>query len=472
MFLTTRKPEYAYKFLVYACKLNAEKELNKNLNLNILKLSKIPEIKYLFFLFFLFFSKKIFNKDKRIFILYENLEIGRFVLAETFKDFSSYDSKYVFYKKIFSNFYKAGVIIKSVKNYFNGDNNELVEAAYLDHCSYLNGIMFNFLVNKKIIVYTNNYPKSIFKFIKKKNKTSNVAYEDVLKIKNKIRVLGREKSLLAKNILKKIHLNNNYLPWMNTTSFSQLKKININSINYVVYAHSFTDAQLIYGNDGFENTLDWLNYTISHLRKKNSNILVKSHPNFYQKNLGEKSSFDAKLFGVIKTKYEKDLSIKFLDCPFSNNKLLKNLDKKKTILISHHGSVLLEGAFAGFKTISSHATFFDTKFKISNFWENKEQYSSLLNKSHYALKFANNNDLLKLVYSLFYDKSGYFSNFFWERIVCKELNITFEEFYKKVVFLSNKHQKNKNFLDNKLTSVLFLKIIKKLSKKISDETEH
>ena len=32
MFLTSRKPEYAYKFLVYACKLNAEQELNKSLN--------------------------------------------------------------------------------------------------------------------------------------------------------------------------------------------------------------------------------------------------------------------------------------------------------------------------------------------------------------------------------------------------------------------------------------------------------
>ena len=48
MFLTSRKPEYAYKFLVHACKLNAEQELNKSLNLNILKLSQFPEIKFLF----------------------------------------------------------------------------------------------------------------------------------------------------------------------------------------------------------------------------------------------------------------------------------------------------------------------------------------------------------------------------------------------------------------------------------------
>ena len=76
MFLTSRKPEYAYKFLVHACKLNAEQELNKSLNLNILKLSQFPEIKFLFFLFYLLISKKIFNKETRTYISYENLEIG------------------------------------------------------------------------------------------------------------------------------------------------------------------------------------------------------------------------------------------------------------------------------------------------------------------------------------------------------------------------------------------------------------
>jgi hypothetical protein len=472
MFLTSRKPEYAYKFLVYACKLNAEQELNKSLNLNILKLSQFPEIKFLFFLFYLLFSKKIFNKETRTYISYENLEIGRFALSETFKNFSCYTSKYFFYKKFFFNLYKAGVIIKSLKIYFYSKNKETIKAAYIDHCSYLNGIIFNFLSKKKIIVYTNNYPKSIFKFIGRKSKASNVTYEDVLKIKNKIKILDRKKSLLAKNILAKIHLNNNYLPWMNNTEFSQSKKININSANYVIYAHSFTDGQLIYGNDGFENTLDWLNFTIDHLRKKSCNIIVKSHPNFYQTNLGEKSTYDAKIFAKIKNRYEKDLSIKFLDGPFPNNKLLKKLDSKKTVLISHHGSVLLEAAYSGFKTISSHSTFFDTKFKISNFWTNKKEYLSLLNKSHNSLKFANNNDLLKLVYCLFYDNSGHFSNVFWEKIVCKELNITFEEFYKKIVFLGNKEQTNKNFLENRLTSILFSKIIKKLSKNISDETVH
>ena len=70
---------------------------------------------------------------------------------------------------------------------------------------------------------------------------------------------------------------------MSNTEFSESRKINISSANYLIYAHSFTDAQLIYGNDEFENTLDWLNFTIEHLKEKSCNIIVKSHPNFYQK---------------------------------------------------------------------------------------------------------------------------------------------------------------------------------------------
>ena len=471
MFLITRKPKHLYSFLISACKINAEKQINKKLNLEIFKLSRFPETKYFFFLFNLFLSRRIFNKETRSFISFENIEIGRFVLAETYNDFACYTSKYTLYKKIFYNFFKAGQMIKTLKSYFDKKNNNIIDAAYLDHCGYINGIILSFLVRKKVIVYTNNYPKSIFKFAEKKSKVSKVSYEDILKLNNKIKILNKKKFLLAKKELSKLHLNSNYLPWMSKTKFLQSKNIYVKSIDYVIYAHSFTDGQLWYGNDGFENTLDWLDFTIRTIKKKNRNILVKSHPNFYQKNLGHRSIYDKNIFSIIKKRYEKDLHIKFLDEPFANNKLLRNLNNKKTILISHHGSVLLEGAFLGFKTISSHSTFFQTNFKISNFWKNKKEYLSLLNKSNNLLKSANKNDLLKLVYTMFYDKSSYFSNFFWEKIISKELNLSHAEFYEKIVVFDNKYKKNKEiFLKNRLNNILFSKIVKKLSNNISDES--
>jgi hypothetical protein len=473
MFLITRKPKHLYNFLILACKMNAEEKLNKKLNLEIFKLSRFPETKYFFFLLYLFISGRIFNKEIRAYSSYENLEIGRYILSETFNDFRCYTSKYTLYKKIFFNFYKAGLIIKSLKGYFGKKKKKLIKAAYIDHCGYINGIIFSFLVKKKIIVYTNNYPKSIFKFTGKKNQASKVSYENIIKLNNKIKILNKKNFLLAKKELNKIHLNSNYLPWMNKTEFLQSKKINIKSIDYIIYAHSFTDGQLWYGNDGFENTFDWLDFTIRNLKKNNSNILIKSHPNFYQKNLGHRSICDKNIFRIIKSRYEKDLKIKFLDKPFPNNKLLKDLDNKKTILISHHGSVLLEGAFLGFKTISSHSTFFHTNFKISNFWKNKEEYLSILSKNCNLLKPANNEDLLKLVYTMFYDKGSYFSNFFWEKLISKELNLSHAEFYKKIVIFDNKYKKNKEiFLENRLNNILFLKIIKKLSKNISEEAIH
>ena len=84
---------------------------------------------------------------------------------------------------------------------------------------------------------------------------------------------------------------------------------------------------------------------------------------------------------------------------------------------------------------------------------------------------SNKNDLLKLVYTMFYDKSSYFSNFFWEKIISKELNLSHAEFYEKIVVFDNKYKKNKEiFLKNRLNNILFSKIVKKLSNNISDES--
>ena len=46
----------------------------------------------------------------------------------------------------------------------------------------------------------------------------------------------------------------------------------------------------------------------------------------------------------------------FLDRPLLNHDILKKVNKN-TILLSHHGTVLLEAAHHGFKSICSKASF-------------------------------------------------------------------------------------------------------------------
>ena len=79
----------------------------------------------------------------------------------------------------------------------------------------------------------------------------------------------------------------------------------IKNVDYVIYAHSFVDGQLFYGYDGFANLYEWLDFTIDFLLKRNKNILVKGHPNFYNKTLGDISKQDSRLFETIIKKYSK-----------------------------------------------------------------------------------------------------------------------------------------------------------------------
>ena len=62
-------------------------------------------------------------------------------------------------------------------------------------------------------------------------------------------------------------------------------------------------------------------------------------------------------------------NVKFLISPIKNIDILKMVNKK-CILISHHGSAILEGLYCGFKCISSTATFWNKKLQLTNSWNN------------------------------------------------------------------------------------------------------
>ena len=166
---------------------------------------------------------------------------------------------------------------------------------------------------------------------------------------------------------------------------NQKSKYKFQNIDYVIYAHSFVDGQLFYGYDGFSNLFEWLDFTIDYLLKKKKKILVKGHPNFYNKTLGDISYQDSKLFEKIIKKYSNS-NIIFINEALKNSLLLKNIDKK-TIIISHHGTALLESTFLGYKTICSKYCIWDDKFHISNQWSNIKDYKRLLDKKYNSLRF-------------------------------------------------------------------------------------
>ena len=65
MFVSTRKPEAIYKFIITSCKENIENDLKKKLKFEEFKIEKFPKINYLIFVIYFIFSLKIFSKQKK-----------------------------------------------------------------------------------------------------------------------------------------------------------------------------------------------------------------------------------------------------------------------------------------------------------------------------------------------------------------------------------------------------------------------
>ena len=99
---------------------------------------------------------------------------------------------------------------------------------------------------------------------------------------------------------------------MRHTKFTNYNPKKLKKYDYIIYTHSFTDAQLWYGNDEFENTYDWFTFTLERLNKKNKKVKIKSHPNFHQKHLGELSYWDKHLYEKILKKYKTNKNFYFI----------------------------------------------------------------------------------------------------------------------------------------------------------------
>ena len=198
----------------------------------------------------------------------------------------------------------------------------------------------------------------------------------------------------------------------------------------MIYAHSFTDGQIFYGYDGFENTVQWLEFTLDEFINTKKKILIKPHPNFYNDSIGELSKWDRYIYAKIVKKYEKHENFLFLKSPTHNYILSKEL-RKNCVLITHHGTVVLEASYLNFKSISSSCNFFDKKFRISNTWNNKKEYSELLKSKYANLIKPNRNHLLELIYSLFYLYHSEYHDNFYLNIIKKNLGLTTKMFEEK-----------------------------------------
>ena len=102
-----------------------------------------------------------------------------------------------------------------------------------------------------------------------------------------------------------------------------------------------------------------------------------------------------------------------------NSKFIKKIcpvcNYKKTILISHHGTAILEALFLNFKCISSKAIFWSSKFKATNNWNNKINYKKLLIKDWKQLQSCKKDDFYSICHQIFCNPLAHYGKYYWHQ---------------------------------------------------------
>ena len=449
LFLITRTPKGIYNFLLKPCVADAEKKTKKKLILQ--------KFKNKFYLTAIFFTLKnifnltIFNRNRIVKLNFKNIHIGRYIIAEIYSKYNSYNSLIVL------SYYAIKNIFKAVNIYLTVDElSKKIDAAYIDHAMYINGIILETLIQKNILIYSYNYPKNIFCF-KRKSKNKKIAIENILELKKNDIKTSKKNLEDARRYTNKIIKNTSKLPWMRSITFKSEKINQLRDATHLIYAHSFTDGQLMFGYDGFVNVYDWIEFTLKILSKNKKNLIfVKAHPWFYHpKTSTEKMAFDRNIFSKLIKKFESS-NVIFIKEPIENGKIIKQL-KKTTTLISHHGTAILEGLYYNFKCITSQKTFWAKEYKLTNNWLSKNNYKKLLKKSWNKLNYKNKKDYLNVCFQLFLKKNGIFGKNFWQQIVCDAYKVSKKELWENT--RSNKLNKN---LPKKKEKEVLIKIEKSI----------
>ena len=182
----------------------------------------------------------------------------------------------------------------------------------------------------------------------------------------------------------------------------------------VIYSHSYSDAQLTRGWDGFLGCYEWQVKAIEFALQYNLKIIIKPHPSWKFMLEDEKhptSKLDLMYLKAIVSKlsrYRNDITY----CPLgmSVRELLEKIGPEPRCLhISHHGSVIPELAFLGKVNVSSSVSPWADWKSISNIFHNPKQLLDIIIR--YAtrggsLVMPDRRETLEFVRSYYIERCG------------------------------------------------------------------
>ena len=297
----------------------------------------------------------------------------------------------IFLKNILSLFFlfiRGGLIYETINEEFKKDIKNKKFILYLSHSIYLNGIIEKYFSDQKNLIirslffphifsiYKNNSQKIIHDSFKANKIVAPLKYIEIKSDQDCLSFIDQR----INDPSKLTYIKN----WDDidedlSNTFSKSK------YNIILCLHSFTDNQLWYGKeDELVSTYDWSIFTIDYLihlkrfYKYDFDFFLKPHPTWsdnYEAN--SINIIDKEIYLKVLKKYQ-NIDLKKLN-PFIKIKdINKIINKEKTLFISHHGTIIPEAAFLGFKSLSSINSPWSDKYEFSTIYKNKNDYKNLI----------------------------------------------------------------------------------------------
>ena len=321
--------------------------------------------------YFRYFSKSALKN--RIYLKYQVAGVysGLHVLSEALRsDYKSYGSVFHCRIGILAALYKLHSSVKDIKN----DDLLIENNSYV--CGpaqeYVYGFFSRFMSDRgACFIETNNTQKP---YIKRELKDKYYSRLKLYQIDNNFNSIEKEK-------ITEYYSSRIEKPWeiFNSKSekYTSTKEIlSLNGLSVIIYLHSFTDAQYVYGYDGYDgyhDLMDWCLNTISLLNSNEhvSKVIVKPHP----ESTSTYHPGDAVANNYLKSKISKFDKVQWADFHFDVN----HINSLGLVVgITHHGSVAEELVFKKIPVIASTHSYWGEEYKFGYWWKDVKEYEKLI----------------------------------------------------------------------------------------------
>ena len=339
-----------------------EKLAKKKSILNFLIISYKMGLDYL-----KYFSKSALKNKAYLKYKVANVHVGLHVLSEALRaDYKSYGSIFHCRLGILTALYKLHSSVKEYKQIvLPKQSNSFVCGPDQE---YIYGFFSRYMSDQGV----HFIEMSCLKYPYIKRKLNEKYYSRLNLSKLEIDFLDVEKDKITEYYQNRIER-----PWevfrYKVEKYSANKELKLNGVTVILYLHSFTDAQYIYGYDGYHDLMDWCLKTISLLNSNEyvSKVIVKPHP----ESTSAYHPGDSIANEYLKSQISSFDKVEWADFHFDVN----HIDTSGLVVgITHHGSVAEELVFKKIPVIASTYSNWGEEYKFGYWWKDIKDYETLI----------------------------------------------------------------------------------------------